>query len=395
MVGFTSLFRIPISEPSLPHLVREKEELVISSTLPDIAKREVQGITGTLPVIDRVPDIRIFRPPPAESPAFHPKQLTGFGNKKLYRCVLAQDGHSHGEEALYQILWKAAKPETEETRTIAMGYGELSKRIRLSFNNTKATCLRLIQKLAIEEIAQEVSYERIGKTYRIFSYKVILERRRANNMEWVIKNKGVEFVMPSVISNPDTTISGRVPDLPITGTLPDKDTVSISGRGTLSISGRESLSITGTLIEKSSRELLREVLASSSSEVVAALSEYGTIDDDAVQKIIADCRRNAHDATPEEIAHFIREKGRVVANGKIDNPIGFLIVYVPKCFIGDTLRHYRDQKRRRREAAGQEAAEAHAWAAKHRQQQEQILADPDTSEEDKQWARGFLNGEGN
>ena len=65
-----------------------------------------------------------------------------------------------------------------------MGYGELSKRIRLSFNNTKATCLRLIQKLAIEEIAQEVSYERIGKTYRIFSYKVILERRRANSMEW-------------------------------------------------------------------------------------------------------------------------------------------------------------------------------------------------------------------
>ena len=174
MVGFTSLFRIPTSEPSLPHLVREKEAPVISSTLPDIQEREVKSITGALPVIDRVPDIRIFRSPPAESPVFHPKQLTGFGNKKLYRCVLAQDGHSHGEEALYQILWKAAKPETEETRTIAMGYGELSKRIRLSFNNTKATCLRLIQKLAIEEIAQEVSYERIGKTYRIFSYKVIL-----------------------------------------------------------------------------------------------------------------------------------------------------------------------------------------------------------------------------
>ena len=65
-----------------------------------------------------------------------------------------------------------------------MGYGELSKRIRLSFSNTKATCLRLIQKLAIEEIAQEVRCERIGKTYRIFSYKVILERRRANSMEW-------------------------------------------------------------------------------------------------------------------------------------------------------------------------------------------------------------------
>jgi hypothetical protein len=328
------------------------------------------------------------------SPAVHPKQLTGFGNKKLYRCVLAQDGHSHGEEALYQILWKAGKPETEETRTIAMGYGEMSKRIRLSFNNTKATCLRLIQKLAIEEIAHEVSYERIGKTYRIFSYKVILERRRASNMEWVIKNKGVEFVMPSGISVPETSISYPVPDIRITDTLPDTDTVSITGRESLSISGRESLSITGTLLDNSSREIFRE-LSASSSAVAAALSEYGTIDDDAVQKIIADCRRNAADATSEELVHFIREKGRVIANGKIDNPIGFLIVYVPKCFIGDTLQHYRDQQRRKREAAEQETAEAQAWAAEHRREQEQILADPNASEEDKRWARVFLNGEGN
>jgi cation transport regulator ChaB len=70
-------------------------------------------------------------------------------------------------------------------------------------------------------------------------------------------------------------------------------------------------------------------------------------------------------------------------------------VYVPKCFIGDTLQHYRDQERRRREAAEQEAAEAHAWAAEHRREQEQILADPNASEEDKRWAREFLSGEGN
>jgi hypothetical protein len=271
----------------------------------------------------------------------------------------------------------------------------MSKRIRLSFNNTKATCLRLIQKLAIEEIAQEISYERIGKTYRIFSYKVILERRRANNMEWVIKNKGVEFVMPSVISSPETSISGPAPDIGITDTLPDTDTVSITGMEALSISGRESLSITGTLLENSSREVFRELSASSSAAVAAALSEYGTIDDDAVQKIIADCRRNAADATREEVVHFIREKGRVIANGKIDNPIGFLIVYVPKCFIGDTLQHYRDRERQRREAAEQEAAEARAWAAEHRRQQEQILVDPEASEDDKQWARRFLSGEEN
>ena len=250
MVGFTSLFRIPVSEPSLPHLVQEAEKICISGTLPaidtlpDTPEQEYQTISAPLPVINSVPDILIFRTPPAKPPAFHPKQLTGFGNKKLHRCVLAQDGHSQGEEALYQILWKAGKTETEETRTIAMGYGEMSKRIRLSFNNTKATCRRLIHKLAIEEIAHEVSYERIGKTYRIFSYSVILERRRANDMEWVIKNKGLEFVIPSVIALADGAMSGTVPGLHISGSLPDTDTVSIPGR--------DSLSITGTLFDNSS-----------------------------------------------------------------------------------------------------------------------------------------------
>jgi hypothetical protein len=407
MVGFTSLFRIPMSEPSLPHLVKDQEAshrsgtLPVIDTLPVLQRGNEQWETGTLPVIDRVPDIDTvpdigglgLNLPEFSSPAFHPKQLTGFGNKKLYRCVLAQDGHSHGEEALYQVLWRAGKLETEETRLIAMGYGEMSKRIRLSFNNSKATCLRLIQKLAVEEVAHEVSHERIGKTYRIFSYKAILERRRSNNMEWVVKNKGVEFVIPALSQAP--SILGGVPDIGIKGTLPDKDAVSISGREALSISGRESMSITGIPLENSSREVPRKTLPSSSSAVAAVLSEYGTIDDDAVQKILADCSRNAPDATLEEIMHFIREKGRVVANGKIDNPIGFLIVYVPKCFVGDTLKLYREQQRQRREAADREAAEAREWVAEHRRQQEQILADPDASEEDKQWARRFLSEDGN
>jgi cation transport regulator ChaB len=126
-----------------------------------------------------------------------------------------------------------------------------------------------------------------------------------------------------------------------------------------------------------------------------ALSHYGPADNDAAAEIATKARLNAPTATDEEIIHFIHQKGTVTLSGKIDNPIGYLIVYVPKCFIGDTLQHYRDQERRRREASEQEAAEAHAWAAEHRRQQEQILADPDASEEDKRWARRLLSEEGN
>lgn len=401
MVGFTSLFRIPTSEAALPHLIGEAKVVEAPTvpdidTLPDLDKSPIVYIPDTLPVIDTVPDLEELIPTSSGPPTpnfHHPKQLSGFGNKKIYRCVLAQDGHSHGEEALYQVLWKAGKSESDDTRTISIGYGEMSKRIRLSFNNTKSTCQRLIQKLALEEIAQELSHQRIGKTYRVFSYRAILERRRSKGMEWVIKSKGVEFVLP--IEFTSQSIAGTLPVTDISGTLPAKDTVSITGRDSLSISGRGSMSITGPLLDNSFREVSRELLTSSSTVVATALSEYGVIDDDAVQIILTECRRHAPDATPEEIAYFIRQKGRVVANGKIDNPIGFLIVYVPKCFIGESLQIYRDQERRRREAAEQETAEANAWVAEHRRQQEEILDNPDASEEDKQWARRLLTGEGN
>ena len=95
------------------------------------------------------------------------------------------------------MLWRSGKQESDDTRLTVMGYGEMSKRVRLSFNNTKAACHRLIAKLAIEEAAREVSDKRQGKTYRVFSYRAILDRRKASGMEWVIRNKGIEFVTPS------------------------------------------------------------------------------------------------------------------------------------------------------------------------------------------------------
>jgi hypothetical protein len=199
------------------HLLEERNQtgtvsksgsLPVIDTQPDIVPETLSSvpspsITGTLPVIDGVP------------PWKHPKQATGFGNKKLYRCTQTEDGHSHTEEALYQLLWGSGKQESADSRLTVMGYGQMSKRVRLSFNNTKAACHRLIAKLALEEVAREVSDKRQGKTYRVFSPAAILERRRACGMEWVIRNKGIEFVRPSSGS---TSISDT---LPVIDTVPD------------------------------------------------------------------------------------------------------------------------------------------------------------------------------
>jgi hypothetical protein len=328
------------------------------------------SITATLPVID------------SQLQWNHPKQSTGFGNKKLYRCILAQDGHSHTEEALYQILWRSGKPENDDARFTVMGYGEMSKRVRLSFNNTKAACHRLIDKLAMEEVAREVSDKRQGKTYRVFSYRAILERRRASGMEWVIRNKGVEFVSPS-IGGPS-----------VSGTLPVIDTVPETSTGAVSKTGRGTPSETGTLLEKSFRKDIRESSSPDIVSLIQALSDYGQPDDDVAHKLFTRCRTAAPDCTPAEIIHFVHEKGNLIRQDRtrrIASPMGFLLTAVPKCLTGETFEHYRDQERIRLEKQRllqeRQQAEIEQW----RREQEAILNDPNASEEDKQFARQVLS----
>jgi len=272
-----------------------------------------------------------------------------------------------------------------------MGYGEMSKRLRLSFNNTKYACQRLIAKMALEEVAREVSDIRQGKTYRVFSYKAILERRKACGMEWVIRNKGVEFVTPEFCPG---TILGRVPDIAITDTVPDipiTDTVSITD--TLSITGRGTLSITGT---PNSRKENREYKESSSTDlatVLAALSEYGQPDDDAARSLLEKCRSIAPESTVSEILHFMHQKGALVRqdrSGRILSPIGFLLTAVPKCFVGETFTRYQQEERKQQESERiireRQEAEVEQW----RREQELTLSDPNASEEDKRFARQVL-----
>jgi hypothetical protein len=72
-----------------------------------------------------------------------------------------------------------------------MGLGRLWKIARLSENNCRPNIRNLIAKLALEEISPENSRAGIGKTYRVYSYAAILERRRAAGLVWVIRTKGV------------------------------------------------------------------------------------------------------------------------------------------------------------------------------------------------------------
>jgi hypothetical protein len=94
--------------------------------------------------------------------------------------------------------------------------------------------------------------------------------------------------------------------------------------------------------------------SSSSAAVVGEqLRRLLTIDDDAVARIIASCRKAQPDATGEEIAYFaeivIAKHSR---NPKVDNLVGLMIRgAVAKYFEhpASELTRYREEKKRERE----------------------------------------------
>lgn len=97
--------------------------------------------------------------------------------------------------------------------------------------------------------------------------------------------------------------------------------------------------------------------AASQSEAVLvfeAMRKYSpAVDGEAVERLIGACRQMAPDATANEICHFIHEKGEVVCAARrervgdfstvssVRNPLGFLIIAVPKCFKGPALAAWR------------------------------------------------------
>jgi hypothetical protein len=101
------------------------------------------------------------------------------------------------------------------------------------------------------------------------------------------------------------------------------------------------------------------------------------VDDDGAANLFHRCLENAPEARIDEILQIIHLKA-----GKpgIRVPLGFLLAAVPKCFKGDSYRHFRAERDRGREAA---LERDRLFAA-------EILKSPEADEEQKQWAREIL-----
>lgn len=294
-----------------------------------------------------------------------------------------QDAHTSGEHLLLTSMWKKGSPQSEDIRLLKAGMAELARWTGSHKTSCRAHLRALMAKLAIEEAEtfDAAAGKEGARVYRIFSFNAILERRRRANMTHVIRTGAVSFVDPQTGEKllPDSHLlpgSSFNPDsnlLPASNLRPE----SGSNYGTIPGSNQAPPSINKHIEEK--------IRTTSSSAVVQMIQHtFGFADDAAARLITNACRAQTLDATDEEIAYFIQlHGGRIRKMRNVDNPLGLLIHYIPKCFEGEAFRQFREAERQRREAEENRRKETVAEC-------QRILADPSVSEIDRTWAEQTL-----
>ena len=176
---------VPVSQKEAAAISTPGPESMSATRTPGLVTSPGVDLTlGQAAVADKAPEVVSI-----------PASATGH-RLRIRKCAVTHDGHSLGEEVLYQALWRAASAESEDARTIVIGWRGMSQLCRMTPKNCKINTQRLIRKLALEILSPYNTPESIGTTYRVYSDEAILRRRRDAGLEWVVRSRGVEFVDP-------------------------------------------------------------------------------------------------------------------------------------------------------------------------------------------------------
>lgn len=233
MGGYLSFLNGPVPLPHLQSPATESVTIPEIASIPDPAMTPVvvsdpgigsgsavvpdqtpgpslaPGVVSSPEIIPNPEDIQQRAPEVVSIPA-----VLSDHRLRIRKCASAHDGHSLGEEVLYQALWKAAAPESGDARTIVIGWRGMSQLCRMTPKNCKINTQRLIRKLALEVLSPYNTPESIGTTYRVFADDAILRRRRAAGLEWVVRSRGVEFVDPSTGNTRSAHLCGYASEQP-------------------------------------------------------------------------------------------------------------------------------------------------------------------------------------
>ena len=301
----------------------------------------------------------------------------GRGRSKVRRCVLAQDGHSLGEEAIYQVMWRGGRAENGDpngSRAIRIGAADIGYKVNMAKKNVRQNVSRLFEKLALEIIEDFETSSSQARLYRVFSYKQILERRRAAGLEYVLRNKGVVFCT----ANGEELVSSPAYVLTPGDETSIKPAPPKKRRPAYMAQENALMPLASTYTRGGSEEDTEVEIVS------AALNRYWTVDEAAADQLLRSCRKVRPDARVEEIAFFVREKLELARQNKgITNPTGLIIATVPQSFAGKSFEEFRKRMQRQAALAAEEGqrrqaqeAEQQAWMLKERDRNEAILDNP-------------------
>jgi hypothetical protein len=151
---------------------------------------------------------------------------------KEFRARTVQDAHTIWEQMLYEAMWRLGA-RGDDVRMVRAGYRTLAKAAHQSDKAVSRNLETLEAKLAIETTAPEDTHHRVGRTYRVYSFRAILERRRATGLEWVRRYRNaVSLSTVDTQSTVDGMVNPSTVDVQSTGTMDTQSTGTVDMQST-------------------------------------------------------------------------------------------------------------------------------------------------------------------
>ena len=301
--------------------------------------------------------------------------------QRVRNATLVQHGHSPTEHIVYLALWAAGLKTGSGYREISIGYDKISRQTGIAKRNIQEILKRLHLKKSLDVIGAEISATRTGKLYRVYDMTAILERRRQAGLIWVVRHKGIDFVFPSTVADV-STVANRT-------TVADTSADAVAYASTDTVD--DASTPLGRLRNKK-EALSSEVPGVTSNDDSSAIAQAArrfvpTFDAAAVRQTREACREHTPDIRDDEIAVFVAAKCDEWRRTRRDFGAGLIITSVPKVLEGGgklvELRQAGAAELRRRVEADRQLRELQA-------EQQRVLDDPATSEDDKMFARHVL-----
>ena len=323
------------------------------------------------------------------------------GRRRIRRCTLVQDAHTPGEQVVLATLFRLGKqsrwghPQPDGSCLVGVSLAELSIHAGMHETNVRNNIRSLTDKLAIDLIEREDKKLQSARRYRVYSYRQILERRRTAGLEWVVRSRGVRFISKHEVDQALASEALPSDNDTFDESLPREapSPVGSDSRGSL---GSISLSLP-ILDSKTVNSYSHPTSSSTPIPLIDLIRRHGYEPDDHIlRRLIQVCNINALEAsgepaTTEEIEYFTEEKLKIISRShNVNNPLALLVAVVPKCFEGESFRHYRDAKRRFLHEQELRQVRAQAELDQFTKEQQATLDNPTASEEEKNWARMSL-----